>query len=103
MSADVLRRAAKALRSPYLCNWDPAVSSALADLIDAHAVGVDARIEAETHVGVPAGAIRQRDEVAAVDLAAALLRSWGHDCADRPDEPCRTCELVPKPMPGSGQ
>jgi hypothetical protein len=41
--ADVLRRAAEDLRRPHLCDWDPEVAHALADLFDARAniVGAD--------------------------------------------------------------
>jgi hypothetical protein len=34
MSADLLRRSAEKLRSPYLCNWPDGVPTALADVLE---------------------------------------------------------------------
>lgn len=85
MTADLLRRAATLLRNPYLCNWDHNVAHAIADwLADV------AELQAIADLG--------RDEVSSLDhavtVARALLRSFGHSCGDRPDEPCRSCALV---------
>lgn len=56
-----MSRAAELLRSPYLCNWDPAVAVALADWLDDEA----GKAAAGT-ANVKAGAV-----------AAALLTSFG--------------------------
>ncbi len=52
----------------------PPVALALAELLDLHAASVEARIEAERHVGVAPGTITQADETAAIALAQEILR-----------------------------
>lgn len=52
----------------------PPVALALADLLDEHARGVDARIQAERHVGVPEGTIQDHEERFGLTLARAILR-----------------------------
>lgn len=89
MNVHLLRRAATLLRNPYLCNWDHAVAHALADWL---ADTADLQNIADLN----------RDEVHGLDHAVAvtraLLRSFGHSCGDRPDEPCSSCRhRVPTP------
>lgn len=55
------RRAAENLRSPYLCNWDPGVAQALAELLEESA--------AEAEAG--------RANARAALVARRLLESWG--------------------------
>lgn len=85
MTAALLRRAARALRNPYLCNWSHDVAHAIADWL------------ADT-ADLQEIADRGRDEVSGLDhavtVARALLRSFGHECADS-DEACRSCALTP--------
>lgn len=42
-----MRQAAVHLRSPYLCNWDVVVASALADWLDATAGGTASETQAD--------------------------------------------------------
>lgn len=78
MTAADMRHAATALRNPYLCNFPNKVAMALADLLDEAARGVDARIEAERHVGIPEGTIRTAAEGRAETVANAVLCWLGH-------------------------
>ncbi len=89
-TGDVLRRIGPNLRNPYLCNWDHGVAHALADLLDAHAHAADAQRIAEHLVGLGDGELDKPAGTAAVELSRALLRSFGHTCADT-DDPCRQC------------
>ena len=94
MTADLLRRVVPNLRSPYLCNWDHAVAHALADLLESVAAEAE---DAET--GSDGADLSAFDGLHrnAVTTARALLRSFGHTCADS-DEPCRSCAIrVPTP------
>lgn len=93
MTADLLRHAATALRSPMLCNWDHAVAHALADWLDLQARSEDAAREAERHVGVEPYTISTPRDAAGYTVARALLRSFGHTCAGS-DGPCRACALT---------
>ncbi len=85
MTVALLRRAATNLRDPLLSNWSTGVALALADWLTEVA---DVQEIADLN----------RDEVFALDhavaTARALLRSWGHDCADDPDGPCQTCKAT---------
>lgn len=58
----------------YIALMHPPVALALADLLDEHARGVDARIQAERHVGVPEGTIQDHEERFGLTLARAILR-----------------------------
>lgn len=88
MTAALLRRAARALRNPYLCNWSEEVAHTLAVWLDQ---------AAEEEVERAFGVFHPRSHSGAVVTARALLRSFGHECADT-DEPCRTCAMTPEPM-----
>lgn len=76
--ADLLRRAAEALRDPYRCNSDPQVDRCLAALLDEVARHVDARFEAAAMVGIDPEEIKQDDERRAEDVARAVLRIDEH-------------------------
>jgi hypothetical protein len=91
-----LRRAATALRNPYLCNWDPGVSAALAGVFERTADALPGlqSLQARSQITEPHLA-HLADLMETVRIARELLRSLGHGCADRPDEPCWSCELTP--------
>ncbi len=89
-AGDLLRRIGPNLRHPLLCNWDHDVAHAIADLLDELALSADAQRIAECIVGLDEGELRKPADAAAVVLARALLRSFGHTCADTTD-PCRQC------------
>lgn len=72
------------LVQPLLCNWDHAVAHSLADVLETAA----GRSERMAGLGQP-----DVLEVSVVELAKALLRSFGHTCGDEPDEPCSPCAL----------
>ncbi len=89
MTADRLRRAAAHLRSPYLCNWSTDVALALTAALETAAHRADYLAGS-----IPLIALDRH----MADVAEALLRSFGHTCVDKPDEPCETCALmIPTP------
>lgn len=61
----------------YVSTLHPPVALALADWLDIAAKSIEARIIAETHVGVPDGTIKTSDEDAAIAVARAVLREDG--------------------------
>lgn len=67
----------KAGDANYFALMHPPVALALADWLDIAAKSIEARIIAETHVGVPDGTIKTSDEDAAIAVARAVLREDG--------------------------
>lgn len=90
-----LRRAAVALRSPYLCNWDSGVADALATVFDrtAEALPTLQSLQRCGRITEPHLA-HLADLMETVRLARTLLGSFGHTCGEQPAVPCRSCELT---------